>query len=83
MKALRARHRSPTPALMLGLVITLGTIVGYTWYISGQISRLRQLQTDLTDRNRRASLQLLRIQNDLNQLGLAMRDMLEATSRTR
>ena len=79
MKALRARHRSPAPALMLGLVITLITIVGYTWYITGQISRLRQLQTDLTDRNLRASVHLLRIQNDLHQLGLAMRDMVEAS----
>ena len=72
------RHRSPTTALLVGLIITLATVVGYSWYISGQISRLRQLQTDLTDRNRRDSLQLLRIQNDLNQLGLAMRDMLDA-----
>ena len=64
--------------MLVGLIITLATVVGYSWYISGQISRLRQLQTDLTDRNRRDSLQLLRIQNDLNQLGLAMRDMLDA-----
>ena len=42
-----------------------------------QISRLRTLQTDLADRNRRDSLQLLRIQNDLNSLALAMRDMLD------
>ena len=69
--------RSPTTALLLGLVITLATVVAYSWYISGQISGLRRLQTDLTDRNRRDSLQLLRIQNDLNQLGLAMRDMLD------
>ena len=71
--------RSPTSALLLGLVITLATVVTYSWYISGQISRLRRLQTELTDRNRRDSLQLLRIQNDLNQLALAMRDMLDAT----
>jgi signal transduction histidine kinase len=71
--------RSPTGALLLGLVITLATVVAYSWYISGQISGLRRLQTDLTDRNRRDSLQLLRIQNDLNQLALAMRDMLDAT----
>ena len=70
---MRAGHsRSPTPALLLGLVITLATVVTYSWYISGQISGLRRLQTDLTDRNRRDSLQLLRIQNDLNQLALAM-----------
>jgi signal transduction histidine kinase len=73
------RSRSPTTALLLGLVFTLATVVAYSWYISGQISGLRRLQTDLTDRSRRDSLQLLRIQNDLNQLGLAMRDMLDST----
>jgi signal transduction histidine kinase len=74
--ASRPPGRSPTTALLLGLIITLATVVAYSWYISGQISSLRQMQTELTDRNRRDSLQLLRIQNDLNQLGLAMRDML-------
>jgi signal transduction histidine kinase len=73
--------RSPTAALLLGLIITLATVVAYSRYISRQISGLRQLQTELTDRNRRDSLQLLRIQNDLNQLGLAMRDMLDADQR--
>jgi signal transduction histidine kinase len=73
-----ASSRSPTPALLFGLIITLATVVTYSWYISEQISGLRRLQTDLTDRNRRDSLQLLRIQNDLNQLGLAMRDMLDS-----
>ena len=74
---MRTAHRSPTTALLLGLVITLLTVVGYSWYISRQIGGLRRLQTDLADRNRRDTLQLLRIQNDLNQLGLAMRDMLD------
>ena len=73
--------RSPTGALLLGLILTLTTVVAYSWYISGQISGLRRLQTELTDRNRRDSLQLLRIQNDLNELGLAMRDMLDAEQR--
>ena len=45
----------------------------YTWQISG----LRELQNNLVDRNRKDSLQLLRIQNDLNSLALAMRDMLD------
>ena len=49
-----------------------------SWYISRQISGLRVLQRDLADRNRRDSLQLLRIQNDLNSVALAMRDMLDA-----
>jgi signal transduction histidine kinase len=77
----RAPGRSPTTALLLGLIITLATVVAYSWYISRQISGLRRLQTDITDRNRRDSLQLLRIQNDLNQLGLAMRDMLDSQER--
>ena len=69
--------RSPTPALLLGLIVTLAAVVGVSWYITRQISGLRALQTDLADRNRTDSLQLLRIQNDLNSLGLAMRDMLD------
>jgi signal transduction histidine kinase len=73
----RFKGRTPTATLLLGLVVTLATVLAYSWYISRQISGLRQLQTDLTDRNRRDSLQLLRIQGDLNQLALAMRDMLD------
>ena len=74
----RAVHRSPTVALLLGLVLTLAVVVAYSWYITGQISGLRRLQTELTDRNRRESLQLIRIQNDLNHLALSMRDMLDS-----
>lgn len=77
MSQARDRVRSPTSALLLGLIITLSTVVAYSLYISSQIADLRRLQTDLTDRNRRDSLLLLRIQNDLNQIGLAMRDMLD------
>src|SRR5436189_274133 len=33
----------------------------------------------MVDRNRKASLQLLRVQNDLNSIALAMRDMLDTT----
>lgn len=74
----RAAHRSPAPALLVGLVLTLAVVVAYSWYITGQINGLRRLQTELTDRHRREALQLLRIQNDLNQLGLSMRDMLDS-----
>jgi len=69
--------RSPTFALILGLVITLAAVVAYSWYISRQIRGLRALQNNLVDRDRRDSLELLRIQNDLNSLALAMRDMLD------
>jgi signal transduction histidine kinase len=76
-----AAGRSPTAGLLLGLVITLTAVAAYSWYVTRQIAGLRALQTDLTDRNRLESLQLLRIQNDLNSLGLAMRDMLDAEER--
>lgn len=77
--ASRTPRRSPTPGLILGLVITLAAVVAYSYYITRQISGLRELQHSLVDRNRKDSLQLLRIQNDLNSLGLAMRDMLDKT----
>jgi signal transduction histidine kinase len=70
-------HRSPTPGLFAGLIITLAAVVAYSGYITTQISGLRRLQNNLVDRNRKDSLQLLRLQNDLNLLALAMRDMLD------
>lgn len=73
---MRSARGSPTFGLFLGLVITLAAVVVYSAYITRQISGLRALQNNLADRYRKDSLQLLRIQNDLNSLGLAMRDML-------
>ena len=73
-----SHRRTPTTGLLLGLVITLAAVVAYSWYITLQISGLRSLQSNLVDRNRKDSLQLLRIQNDLNSLALAMRDMVDA-----
>jgi signal transduction histidine kinase len=72
-----APGRSPTPGLILGLVITLAAVVAYSWYITRQISGLRELQNNIADRNRKDSLQLLRIQNDLNSIAIGMRDMLD------
>jgi signal transduction histidine kinase len=71
-------QRSPTKILLFGLVITLAAVLSYAYYITRQLSGLRRLQSELVDRNRRDSLQLLRVQNDLNLVGLAMRDMLDA-----
>ncbi len=71
------RQPSPTPGLVIGLVLTLAAVAGYSVYLSRQVAGLEVLQRDLVDRTRRDSLALLRIQNNLNQLGLAMRDMLE------
>jgi signal transduction histidine kinase len=62
---------------LLGLTVTLAAVVAYSAYITWQIAGLRKLQSELIDRNRKDSLQLLRIQNDLNLLAVAMRDMID------
>ncbi len=71
-------QRSPTLGLLFGLILTLAAVVAYSGYIIWQIKGLRQLQSELADRSRKDSLQLLRAQNDLNSLALAMRDMLDS-----
>ncbi|PYY17071.1 MAG: sensor histidine kinase, partial [Acidobacteria bacterium] len=71
--------RSATAGLLLGLAITLAVVVAYSWYVTRQISGLRDLQTSITERNRMDSLQLLRIQNTLNSIALGMRDVLDNT----
>jgi signal transduction histidine kinase len=72
-------QRSPTNGLLLGLVITLSAVLAYASYITVQLAGLRKLQSEMVDRNRKDSLQLLRVQNDLNSIALAMRDMLDTT----
>jgi signal transduction histidine kinase len=72
-------QRSPTNGLLLGLVITLGAVLAYASYITIQLAGLRKLQSEMVDRDRKDSLQLLRVQNDLNSIALAMRDMLDTT----
>lgn len=69
------RFSSPTGRLMTGLAVTLGVVGLFSGYALRQIAGLKDLQTQLIDRNRKDSLQLLRIQNDLHSLGDAMRDM--------
>ncbi len=66
---------SPTARLIAGLAVTLASVAGFSWYALYQIAGLRALQTAAIDRNRKDSLELLRIQNNLNSAGLAMRDM--------
>ncbi len=69
--------RSPTIPLYVGLVITLAAVVAYSAYVTRRIASLRGLQNNLIDRNRKDSLQLLRIQNELNSIGMSMRDMID------
>jgi len=58
-------------------MVTLLAVGVYSGYTIQQLRSLRILQSGIIDRNRRDSLLLLRIQNSLNSLALAMRDMLD------
>ncbi len=75
----RPYARTPTIGLLAGVLVTLFAVVADGWYITRQMEGLRALQTDLADRNRKDSLQLLRIQNNLYTIALAMRDMIDTT----
>lgn len=75
-RALPKGFRSPTARLLAGLAITLAVVAAFCFYALHQIAGLRDLQGQTIERNRKDSLQLLRTQNDLSALGLAMRDML-------
>lgn len=67
--------RAPAARQLLGLGVALAAVVIYSGYTQWQVQGLRRLQTGTVDRNRRSSLELARIQDLLNQLGLTFRDM--------
>jgi hypothetical protein len=69
--------QSPTSRLVAGLAFTLLVISAYAFYSLRSVWRLRDTQTRIVDRNRQASTQLLRIQGELNTLGLTVREMLD------
>ncbi|MCU1262238.1 MAG: integral rane sensor signal transduction histidine kinase [Bryobacterales bacterium] len=71
-------RRSLTIRLLAGLLVTLTAVAVFSGYSILQLRTLRKLQTQSIDRNRVDSLLLLRIQNSLNSLAIAMRDMLDA-----
>ncbi|MEP6539964.1 MAG: sensor histidine kinase, partial [Bryobacteraceae bacterium] len=73
-----SQRRSPTFRLLAGLGVTLTAVGIYTAYTSLQLRNLRTLQAETIDRNRTDSQLLLRIQNNLTSLAMAMRDMLDA-----
>lgn len=67
--------KSPTIRLLVGLLVTLAAVTGFSWYALSQLHKLRALQTEIIDLNRHDSLLLLRVQNDINTVGLQLRDM--------
>src|SRR3954466_4174420 len=75
----RLPARSPTARLLAGLAVILSATAVYSGYAIAQLHELEGLQTRIIDSNRADSLLLLRIQHNLNSLGLAMRDMLDGS----
>lgn len=69
--------RTPTFIQLLGLLVTLLAVGTFSIFTLRQVEELRRLGSDIVDRNRRDSLQLIRIQQDVAQAGLALRDMAE------
>ena len=74
-----AGRRAPTRLLVAGLGLSVVTIAAVGLYTFREIRDLRDRQTAISDRNRKDSLQLLRIQNDLSSLAVLMRDMADRT----
>jgi signal transduction histidine kinase len=67
--------RSPTLPLVIGLTVSLLVIAGMGIYTVYEVRTLRDEQTAISDRNRRDSLQLVRIQSNLATVSTALRDM--------
>jgi signal transduction histidine kinase len=64
---------------LAGLAVTLSAVAVYSAYTVYQLRALERLQTATIDRNRTDSLLLLRIQKNLNDVALDLRDMLDQT----
>ncbi len=67
--------KSPTIRLLFGLLVTLLTVACFSAYSLHELARLRQLQNETVDRGRHDSLELLRIQNDVNTLGMKLQNI--------
>ena len=72
---------SPSTRLWIGLCIILSIFLIFVVYSSRQIRWLEDFQVNVVQKNRKASLQLLRLQNDAYLLAISLRDL--ALSRSR
>jgi signal transduction histidine kinase len=72
-------HAIPSPTLRLGigLCVILSAFVIFAFYTTRQVRWLEDFQSNVVARNRRASLQLLRLQNDAYLLANSLHDLAE------
>jgi len=74
-----SQEGSPTRRLLFWLAFTLLIIVSFCAYAVREVHLLRRMQADVIEKNRRDSLQLIRIQSDLFSLAMALRDIVAQT----
>jgi len=72
---------SPSTRLWVGLCITLSIFGIFAVYASHEVRWLEDFQTNVVQKNRLASLQLLRLQEDAYFLAISLRDMTLPESR--
>ncbi len=72
---------SPSRRLWLGLCVTLAIFLVFAVYTIHEVRWLEDFQVNVVQRNRKASLQLLRLQDDTYQLAVSLRDMTLPESR--
>jgi len=72
---------SPSRRLWFGLCVTLAIFVIFATYTIREIRWLQDFQVNVVQKNRKASLQLLRLQDDTYQLAVSLRDMTLPESR--
>jgi signal transduction histidine kinase len=72
---------SPSTRLWVGLCVTLAIFAVFAVYATHEIRWLEDFQVNVVQRNRQASLQLLRVQNDAYLLAVLIRDMTLPDSR--
>lgn len=65
----------PIQLQLVGLGVALAAVLLFSWYTLDRINFLQRLQTETLDRGRRDSLQLIRIQSDLQTLSETLREM--------
>jgi signal transduction histidine kinase len=72
---------SPTRRLWIGLCVVLSIFIVFAAYTTHELRWLENFQVNVVQKNRKASLQLLRLQNDTYLLALSLREMIESQSR--
>jgi signal transduction histidine kinase len=72
---------SPTKRLWLGMGVILAIFLGFAIYTTYEVRWLESFQANVVQQNRKASLQLLRLQDDAYLLAISIRDMVHSEDR--